>query len=140
FPSLDLVTEIGDIARYQRIHDAMARNAIEAVFHAAAYKHVPLMEIHVLESAENNVLGTWNVVRAAHAMKVERFLMISTDKAVNPTSIMGVTKRICELIVSAMPLTGGTRHGSFVSVRFGNVLASNGSVVNILDRKSTRLN
>jgi FlaA1/EpsC-like NDP-sugar epimerase len=135
FPSLDLVTEIGDICRYQRVHDAMARNAIEAVFHAAAYKHVPLMEAHVIEAAENNVIGTYNVARAAHANEVGRFLMISSDKAVNPTSIMGVTKRIGEIIVSAMPLTGGPRYGTFVSVRFGNVLASSGSVVTIFNRQ-----
>lgn len=131
FPSLDLVTEIGDVVRYQRVHDAMAHNSVEAVFHAAAYKHVPLMEAHVVEAAENNVIGTYNVARAAHANAVERFLMISSDKAVNPTSIMGVTKRIGEIIISAMPLTAGARHGTFVSVRFGNVLASNGSVVAI---------
>jgi FlaA1/EpsC-like NDP-sugar epimerase len=135
FPALDLVTEIGDITRYQRIHDAMAHNMIDAVFHAAAYKHVPLMEAHILEAAENNVLGTYNVARAAHANRAGRFLMISSDKAVNPTSIMGVTKRIGELIVSSMPLTGGPSNGKFVSVRFGNVLASNGSVVTIFQRQ-----
>jgi FlaA1/EpsC-like NDP-sugar epimerase len=131
FPSLDLVTEIGDIVRYQRVYDAMANNSVEAVFHAAAYKHVPLMEAHVLEAAENNVIGTYNVARAAQMNAIDRFLMISSDKAVNPTSIMGVTKRIGEIIVSAMPLTAGTPHGTFVSVRFGNVLASKGSVVTI---------
>ncbi len=135
FPLLDLVTEIGDICRYHRVHNAMSRNAVEAVFHAAAYKHVPLMEAHIVEAAENNVLGTYNVARAAHANEVGRFLMISSDKAVNPTSIMGVTKRICEVIVSAMPLIGGPHYGTFVSVRFGNVLASNGSVVTIFKRQ-----
>jgi FlaA1/EpsC-like NDP-sugar epimerase len=135
FPSLHMVTEVGDIRRYERVNDAMARSAVEAVFHAAAYKHVPLMEAHVLEAAENNVIGTYNVARAAHANEVPRFLMISSDKAVNPTSIMGVTKRIGEIIVSAMPLAGGPCHGAFVSVRFGNVLASNGSVVEIFERQ-----
>jgi FlaA1/EpsC-like NDP-sugar epimerase len=135
FPSLKLVTEIGDIVRYQRVSDAMARNSVQAVFHAAAYKHVPLMEAHIIEAAENNVIGTWNVVRAAHENEVENFLMISSDKAVNPSSIMGVTKRIGELIVSAMPIAGGPLHGSFVSVRFGNVLASNGSVVTVFKRQ-----
>lgn len=135
FPSLDLVTEIGDIVRYQRVYDAMARNSVDAVFHAAAYKHVPLMETHILEAAENNVIGTYNVARAAHENEVANFLMISSDKAVNPTSIMGVTKRIGEIIVSSMPIGGGPRYGSFVSVRFGNVLASNGSVVTIFKRQ-----
>ena len=135
YPRLDLVAEIGDIARYQRVYEAMARNAVEAVFHAAAYKHVPLMEAHIVEAAENNVIGTFNVARAAHETEVARFLMISSDKAVNPTSIMGVTKRIGEIIVSSTPLGGGPRYGSFVSVRFGNVLASNGSVVTIFKQQ-----
>jgi FlaA1/EpsC-like NDP-sugar epimerase len=135
FPSLDLAPEIGDICRYQRVHDAISRNSVEAVFHAAAYKHVPLMETHVIEAAENNVIGTYNVARAAHANQVATFLMISSDKAVNPTSIMGVTKRIGEIIVSAMPIMGGPRYGAFVSVRFGNVLASNGSVVTVFNRQ-----
>ncbi len=135
FPSLDLVTEIGDIVSYPRLNEAMSHNAVEAVFHAAAYKHVPLMESHILEAAKNNVSGTYNVVCAAYENHVERFLMISTDKAVNPTSIMGVTKRIGEIIVSAMPLAGGPSFGTFLSVRFGNVLASNGSVVQIFKRQ-----
>ncbi len=135
FPALELVTEIGDIVRYGRVHEAMARNQVEAVFHAAAYKHVPLMEAHIVEAAENNVIGTWNVARAAQENQVGNLLMISSDKAVNPSSIMGVTKRVCELIVSSMPLTGGRPSGAFVSVRFGNVLASNGSVVNIFKKQ-----
>jgi FlaA1/EpsC-like NDP-sugar epimerase len=135
FPSLDLVTEIGDIVSYARLDEAMARNAVEAVFHAAAYKHVPLMEAHILEAAKNNVIGTYNVVSAAYENHVQRFLMISSDKAVNPTSIMGVTKRIGEILVSALPLTDGPSFGTFLSVRFGNVLASNGSVVQIFKRQ-----
>jgi FlaA1/EpsC-like NDP-sugar epimerase len=135
FPSLDLVTEIGDIVSYSRLNDAMARNAVQAVFHAAAYKHVPLMESHILEAARNNVNGTYNVVSAACENRVERFLMISSDKAVNPTSIMGVTKRIGEIIVSAIPRAARTDCGTFLSVRFGNVLASNGSVVQIFTRQ-----
>lgn len=131
YPDLDLVTEIGDVARYRRILEAIRSNEVEAVFHAAAYKHVPLMEDHITEAAENNVIGTWNVVRASQESGVRNFLMISSDKAVNPTSIMGVTKRIGELIVSSM----ADRTGAYVSVRFGNVLASNGSVVNIFKRQ-----
>jgi FlaA1/EpsC-like NDP-sugar epimerase len=135
YPSLHLVTEVGDIVCYRRICQAMARNGVEAVFHAAAYKHVPLMEEHIVEAAENNVIGTWNVARAAYENGVGNLLMISSDKAVNPTSIMGVTKRIGELIVSSMPLTGSKPRGAFVSVRFGNVLASNGSVVTIFRKQ-----
>jgi FlaA1/EpsC-like NDP-sugar epimerase len=135
FPGLNLVTEIGDIVRYKRIHDAMSRNGVQAVFHAAAYKHVPLMEDHIVEAAENNVIGTYNVARAAQENRVANFLMISSDKAVNPTSIMGVTKRIGELIVSSLPVPGGRSPGIYVSVRFGNVLASNGSVVTIFKKQ-----
>lgn len=135
FPTLELVTEVGDIVRFQRVNDAMARNSVEAVFHAAAYKHVPLMEAHIIEAAENNVIGTYNVALAAHGNKVGRLLMISSDKAVNPSSIMGVTKRIGEIIISTMPAKGVPCHGTFVSVRFGNVLASNGSVVQIFKRQ-----
>ena len=135
FPSLDLVTEIGDVVSYSRLNEAMARNAVEAVFHAAAYKHVPLMEAHILEAAKNNVIGTYNVVSAACENRVGRFLMISSDKAVNPTSIMGVTKRIGEILVSAVPRKGNSASGTYLSVRFGNVLASNGSVVQIFKRQ-----
>jgi len=134
FPGLQVVTEVGDIVRFPRLNDAMARNKIDAVFHAAAYKHVPLMEAQVIEAAENNVIGTYNVVLAALGNKVERLLMISSDKAVNPTSIMGVTKRIGEILVSAL-LPHNSSNCAFVSVRFGNVLASNGSVVQIFKRQ-----
>jgi FlaA1/EpsC-like NDP-sugar epimerase len=134
FPALHVVTEVGDVVRFQRLNDAMARNQIEAIFHAAAYKHVPLMEAHVVEAAENNVIGTYNVVLAALGNKVRRLLMISSDKAVNPTSIMGVTKRIGEMLVSGLPPSTSS-NCAFVSVRFGNVLASNGSVVQIFKRQ-----
>ena len=103
FPALDLVTEIGDIVRPSRVEEVMARHGIEVVFHAAAYKHVPLMEANVPEAVENNVLGTYNVARAACNRGVKKFVLISSDKAVNPTSIMGLTKRVAEIIVSAMP-------------------------------------
>jgi FlaA1/EpsC-like NDP-sugar epimerase len=113
----------------------MSRHQVEVVFHAAAYKHVPLMEVNVLEAAWNNVAGTWNVAKAAYHHGVSKFLMISSDKAVNPTSIMGVTKRIAELLLAAMPLDGGPRTTSFVSVRFGNVLGSKGSVIPIFQKQ-----
>src|SRR5262249_35288543 len=132
FPSLDLRTEVGDIRDNNRIGELIARESVASVFHAAAYKHVPLMETHVLEAVKNNILGTWNVVQAAYQNRVEDFLMISTDKAVRPSSVMGATKRVAELIVSAMPTNGAGRSTRFVSVRFGNVLGSNGSVVPVL--------
>ena len=126
-PNVKVIAELGDMRSPLRIDDVIRRHSVSSIFHAAAYKHVPMMEAHLLEAARNNIIGTWNVVEAAYRNKVPEFLMISSDKAVNPTSIMGVTKRIAELIVSSMPPTnGGTK---FVSVRFGNVLGSNGSVV-----------
>ncbi len=131
FPELDLAAEIGDIREGRRVDEIMFLHSVDSVFHAAAYKHVPLMETHVLEAVTNNVLGTWNMVQAAIHNGVSDFLVISTDKAVNPTSVMGATKRVAELIASAMPKDGAGRTTKFVSVRFGNVLGSNGSVVPI---------
>ena len=125
FPRVPIYAEIADIRDRRSIEEAIQRHLVDSVFHAAAYKHVPLMEGHLWEAIRNNVLGTWNLVQAAHQNRVSDFLMISSDKAVNPTSVMGVTKRVAELLVSAMPANGT----KFVSVRFGNVLASNGSVV-----------
>ncbi len=135
FPCVEVVQEIGDIRRAARVDETIASNGVEVVFHAAAYKHVPLMEAHVLEAIENNILGTHNVAEAAHRHGVRKFVLISTDKAVNPTSVMGATKRAAEMIVSAMPLDGGPRATTFVSVRFGNVLASAGSVVPVFQKQ-----
>ena len=127
YPELELVTALGNIRESDRLSEVMLRHGVESVFHAAAYKHVPMMESHVLEAVRNNVVGTWNLVRAARAHHVRSLLMISSDKAVNPICVMGATKRVCERIVSARcPGNADTR---CVSVRFGNVLGSNGSVV-----------
>jgi len=126
-PSLSITPVIADIRDAERVAEVMRTYQIDAVFHAAAYKHVPMMEAHVHEAVKNNVLGTWNVVSAAYKQRVSHFLMISSDKAVNPANIMGITKRIAELIVASMPLSAGAT--KFTSVRFGNVLGSNGSVV-----------
>jgi len=134
-PQLNLITEIGDIYRASRIHQVMSRHAVKVVFHAAAYKHVPLMEDNLIEAVENNVIGTYNVARAAQRNGVNNFVLISSDKAVNPTSIMGLTKRVAEVIVSAMPLDGSHKSGAFLSVRFGNVLGSSGSVIPIFQRQ-----
>ena len=129
FPELELVAALGDIRDFHRLTEAVEDLAVESVFHAAAYKHVPMMESHVLEAVRNNILGTWNLVRAAGDRNVNSFLMISSDKAVNPSCVMGATKRVCERIVSARrPANGEIR---CASVRFGNVLGSNGSVVPI---------
>ncbi len=127
FTKLDFVVEIGDICDRDRVREVLREQHVQAVFHAAAYKHVPLMETHVLEAVKNNVLGTWTLLEAARAAGVSDFLMISSDKAVNPVSVMGVTKRAAELIVSAAGGAGASMNT--VSVRFGNVLASSGSVV-----------
>lgn len=135
YPSLNLIIEIGDVFRACRVEEVMAEHSITMVFHAAAYKHVPLMEANLIEAVENNIKGTYNVAQAAYNHGVEHFVLISSDKAVNPTSIMGVTKRIAEMIVSSIPLDGSPKTGKFVSVRFGNVLASAGSAVEIFKRQ-----
>jgi len=126
-PAVELIPRVGDIRDGPCVDQVIQGHAVDSIFHAAAYKHVPLMETHVLEAMRNNILGTWNVVRAAERHGVANFLMISSDKAVNPTNVMGATKRAAELIVSSMRQD----RTQFVSVRFGNVLGSNGSVVPI---------
>jgi FlaA1/EpsC-like NDP-sugar epimerase len=139
FPALDLAPVIGDIMDEQQLEETFARYRPQSVFHAAAYKHVPMMERHLLHAIRNNIFGTASVARAAVGAGVEDFLMISSDKAVNPTSVMGATKRAAELLVAAMQHAGlnhkpfgATR---FVSVRFGNVLGSNGSVLPLFRRQ-----
>jgi FlaA1/EpsC-like NDP-sugar epimerase len=128
FPELTFFPELGNITRSGNVQQAMERYKPSIVYHAAAYKHVPMMERHVFAAVENNIFGTWNVASAALDHKVEDFVMISSDKAVRPTSMMGATKRISELVINALQKQGGTR---FMAVRFGNVLGSNGSVVPI---------
>jgi FlaA1/EpsC-like NDP-sugar epimerase len=117
---------IADVRSAERIHTVLAQFKPQIVFHAAAHKHVPLMELNPAEAVTNNVLGTRNVLQAAQAVSVERFVMISTDKAVNPTSIMGASKRVAELLVHQAAAATGL---PYVAVRFGNVLGSRGSVV-----------
>jgi len=132
FPSLQIAPVIGDVKNVVWVNRVMAEHRPAVVFHAAAYKHVPLMENgNAWEAVRNNVLGTQVVAAAAQANGVAKFVMISTDKAVNPTNVMGATKRLAEMACQAMQrqsdrLPGGTR---FVSVRFGNVLGSSGSVI-----------
>ncbi len=124
--NLDLVTLIASVRDYGKIKNVFEKYRPQIVFHAAAHKHVPLMETSPNEAVKNNVFGTFNVARCADAYGVETFVQISTDKAVNPTNVMGATKRICEMIIQALGRHSKTK---FVAVRFGNVLGSNGSVI-----------
>jgi FlaA1/EpsC-like NDP-sugar epimerase len=126
FPYITFYPEIGSITSRGTLKRVMQHYHPSILYHAAAYKHVPLMERHVFAAVETNIFGTWNVARAAAEHGVDDFVMISTDKAVRPTSMMGATKRTAELLIRALQMEGGTK---FVAVRFGNVLGSNGSVV-----------
>ena len=134
FPGSVFHPEIGSIQNSYRLTEVFERYRPSVVYHAAAYKHVPLMESHIFEAVENNVFGTMNVVEAARAYGVSEFVMISSDKAVRPASVMGATKRLCELLVRSLQPDGGR----YVSVRFGNVLGSNGSVVPIFKEQIAR--
>nr|QCO71374.1 Nucleoside-diphosphate sugar epimerase [Streptococcus suis] len=124
--SIELIPVIADIQDRGRIFDIMATYRPNVVYHAAAHKHVPLMEYNPHEAVKNNIFGTKNVAEAAKAANVEKFVMISTDKAVNPPNVMGATKRVAEMIVTGLNESGKTQ---FAAVRFGNVLGSRGSVV-----------
>jgi FlaA1/EpsC-like NDP-sugar epimerase len=128
---IEVCPVIGDIRDYQRMEEVIRQYGVTSVYHAAAYKHVPMMEHNLTEAVTNNVIGLDNMVQAAYRNGVSSFVMISSDKAVNPTNIMGLTKRVTELVVSSMPNSGMGAETRFVSVRFGNVLGSNGSVVPI---------
>ena len=126
YPNLDLVVLIASVRNTNRINSIMKNYHPDIIYHAAAHKHVPLMEVSPNEAIKNNVFGTWKTAQAAVQNGVKKFVMISTDKAVNPTNIMGASKRICEMIIQTY-----NRHydTEFVAVRFGNVLGSNGSVI-----------
>lgn len=126
FPKQHIEIVIGDIRNRERMHAIFATYTPAWVFHAAAYKHVPLMEENPSEAIQTNVFGTKNLVDVAVAFKVEKFVMISTDKAVNPTNVMGATKRVAEMIAQAANTQQITQ---FITTRFGNVLGSNGSVI-----------
>ena len=127
-PALQFHPEIGSVTNPDDLDCVMKRYKPAILYHAAAYKHVPLMERHMFAAVENNIFGTWQTALAAIKHGVEDFVLISTDKAVRPTSVMGVSKRIAELVIRSLQSYSDTR---FVAVRFGNVLGSNGSVVPI---------
>ncbi len=131
-PNLDIVTLIGSVRDTKRLQHVFEHHHPTLVFHAAAHKHVPLMEDSPNEAIKNNVFGTLKTVQAADKYGVKKFVLISTDKAVNPTNIMGASKRICEMIVQAYARRSKTE---FVAVRFGNVLGSNGSVIPLFEKQ-----
>ncbi len=133
---IELVTEIADIQDAKKMMRVMQAYRPHVVYHAAAHKHVPLMERSPEEAVKNNVIGTWNVAKAASWNGVQTFVMISTDKAVNPTSVMGATKRLAEMMIQHMGESGGGT--KFVTVRFGNVLGSRGSVIPRFKRQIER--
>lgn len=132
FPKLDLVVLIGSVRNTSRVNDVFSTYQPDIVFHAAAHKHVPLMETSPDEAIKNNVMGTYKTARAADRYGTEKFVLISTDKAVNPTNVMGASKRICEMIIQMMNQKSKT---NFVAVRFGNVLGSNGSVIPLFKKQ-----
>ena len=132
YSKLDLKAIVGSVRDKAKLENLFETYKPELVFHAAAHKHVPLMETSPLEAIKNNVFGTYNVVNASDKYNVEKFVLISTDKAVNPTNIMGATKRMCEMIIQTKNKVSNT---DFVAVRFGNVLGSNGSVVPLFKKQ-----
>lgn len=137
YPDLNLVTLIGSVRNTNRVNKVLEEYHPELIIHAAAHKHVPLMEDSPDEAIKNNVGGTWKLSEAAIHYGVKRFVMISTDKAVNPTNVMGATKRICEMIVQMMNRKAKGKT-TFTAVRFGNVLGSNGSVIPLFKQQITQ--
>lgn len=131
--SLNLVTLIASVRDYDKMDAVFKKYRPQIVFHAAAHKHVPLMETVPEEAVKNNIFGTFNVATLAEFYKADKFVMISTDKAVNPTNVMGATKRACEMIIQYKAQT--STHTEFVTTRFGNVLGSNGSVIPLFRRQ-----
>ena len=133
FPDVPIDAVIGDVRDRRRVREIVAAFMPTVIYHAAAYKHVPVMEVHPVEAVKNNVLGTLVVAEAAAEYGVERFVLVSTDKAVRPTNVMGASKRVAELIVQN--LNGSGKETTFVAVRFGNVLDSVGSVIPIFRKQ-----
>ena len=132
YPKLDLVTLIGSVREERRVRYVFDTYRPDVVCHAAAHKHVPLMEDSPAEAIKNNIFGTYNVAKAAGEYGTGLFILISTDKAVNPTNVMGASKRMCEMVVQSM---NGLHHTKYIAVRFGNVLGSNGSVIPLFKKQ-----
>lgn len=132
YPKSKIEAIVGSVRDKKRLENVFEEFKPELVFHAAAHKHVPLMEDNPLEAVKNNVFGTYNVVNCADKYNAERFVLISTDKAVNPTNIMGASKRVCEMIIQAKNKVSKTE---YAAVRFGNVLGSNGSVIPLFKKQ-----
>jgi len=132
YPNVNVITLIGSVRNMSRLDYVFRSYRPDIVYHAAAHKHVPLMEDSPNEAVKNNVVGTWYLAQAADKYHVKKFVMISTDKAVNPTNVMGATKRICEMIIQTYNEQSQT---DFVAVRFGNVLGSNGSVIPLFKKQ-----
>lgn len=132
YPDINMRVLIGSIRDKERLEEIFDAYNINVVFHAAAHKHVPLMEGSPKEAIKNNVFGTLNLVKTSHEHKIDRLVLISTDKAVNPTNIMGASKRLCEMIIQSYNTISNTE---FVAVRFGNVLGSNGSVIPLFKKQ-----
>ena len=132
YPKLNLMALVGSVRDKKRLDNVFKTYKPNIVFHAAAHKHVPLMETSPLEAIKNNIFGTYNTVNCADKYEVEKFVLISTDKAVNPTNVMGASKRVCEMIIQAKNKISKT---SFAAVRFGNVLGSNGSVIPLFKKQ-----
>lgn len=133
YPGLALEVIIGSVRDEARVDGLFERYRPDVVYHAAAHKHVPLMEDSPNEAVKNNIFGTYNVAAAAEKYRTETFVLISTDKAVNPTNVMGATKRVCEMIIQMF--SRSSEHTRFVAVRFGNVLGSSGSVIPLFRRQ-----
>ena len=131
-PELNLVVLIASVRNTNRINDIFDKYRPDIVYHAAAHKHVPLMEVSPNEAIKNNVMGTYKTAQAAIRYGTKKFVLISTDKAVNPTNVMGASKRLCEMVVQMMNRKSET---NFVAVRFGNVLGSNGSVIPLFKKQ-----
>jgi FlaA1/EpsC-like NDP-sugar epimerase len=134
FPELRFFGEIGNVQDSCRVSEVFDKYQPSIVYHAAAYKHVPVMESHIFQAVENNVLGTWNVARQAEMHGVSHLVLISSDKAVQPVNVMGLTKRVAEIVINSMPRI----NASSLSVRFGNVLGSNGSVIPLFQDQISR--
>lgn len=134
FPGVEIIPVLGDIQSKKELSKIFEQEKPDIVFHAAAYKHVPMLEQHPWKAVENNIAGTQNLVEIAHGFNCEKFVFVSTDKAVNPTNVMGTSKRIAELLVQNMNNAQGSKT-SFITVRFGNVIGSVGSVIPLFKKQ-----